>query len=163
LATIAAREVKRPVKLILERPQMFGPVGGRPQTEQRVALGAKRDGTLVALRHDVISHTSQFEDYAEPATQPTRALYKVANVATTTYPAHRMPAKASVALSTDGMYVVRSATHDLGTGTYTILTQVAADALGVAPDKVKFELGDTTFPKAPVSGGSMTAASVGPA
>src|SRR5262249_28450278 len=54
-------------------------------------------------------------------------------------------------------------THDLGTGSYTIFTQVAADALGVPVQKVRFELGDTSFPKAPGSGGSTTASSVGPA
>ncbi len=42
LAAIVARKVQRPVKLVLSRPQMFGPVGGRPQTEQHIALGAKR-------------------------------------------------------------------------------------------------------------------------
>src|SRR5204862_348941 len=82
LAAMVAREVKRPVKLFLERPQTFGPVGGRPRTEQHVVLGARRDGKLVALRHDVISHTSQFEDFTEPSTQPSQALYAVANART---------------------------------------------------------------------------------
>src|SRR5205814_8759228 len=63
LAAMAAKKVGRPVKLILQRPQMFGPVGGRPQTEQHLVLGAKRDGKIVLVRHEVISHTSQFEDY----------------------------------------------------------------------------------------------------
>jgi xanthine dehydrogenase YagR molybdenum-binding subunit len=58
---------------------------------------------------------------------------------------------------------VRSGSQDLGTGTYTIMTQVAADALGLPLEKVRFELGDTTMPQAPVSGGSQTAASVAPA
>ena len=265
LCAMAARAVRRPVKLVLERPQMFGPVGGRPQTEQRVRLGAARDGKLVAVRHDVITHTSTFEDFAEPSTQPTRALYAVANGATTqrlvalnvgtptfqrapgestgtfaiesamdelaealamdplelrlanyaetepssgkpwtskklreayaegarrfgwskrdpkprsmrdgpwlvgwgmataTYPAHRMPAAASATLMRDGTVLVRSGTHDLGTGTYTVMTQVAAGTLGIPVHLVRFELGDTAMPKAPVSGGSMTAASVGPA
>src|SRR5204862_3310481 len=78
-------------------------------------------------------------------------------------PAHRQPAQASVALTREGLYVVRCGTQDLGTGTYTIGTQVAAETLGVPVEKVRFELGDTRFPKAPVSGGSMTAASIGPA
>jgi xanthine dehydrogenase YagR molybdenum-binding subunit len=51
LAAMAAREVGRPVKLVLTRRQMFGPVGGRPRTEQRVTLGASRDGILTAIRH----------------------------------------------------------------------------------------------------------------
>jgi xanthine dehydrogenase YagR molybdenum-binding subunit len=58
---------------------------------------------------------------------------------------------------------VQAGTQDLGTGTYTIMTQIAADALGVPVDKVTFELGDTAFPEAPVSGGSTTASTVGPA
>jgi xanthine dehydrogenase YagR molybdenum-binding subunit len=65
LAALAARKVQRPVKLVLARPQMFGPVGGRPRTEQHVVLGARRDGTLTAIRHDVISHTSEMEDFTE--------------------------------------------------------------------------------------------------
>jgi xanthine dehydrogenase YagR molybdenum-binding subunit len=56
--------------------------------------------------------------------------------------------------------VARSATQDLGTGTYTVMTQVAADALGVPVDQVKFELGDSRMPEAPVSGGSTTVSSV---
>jgi xanthine dehydrogenase YagR molybdenum-binding subunit len=63
----------------------------------------------------------------------------------------------------DGTVLVRSGTHDLGTGTYTVMTQVAADALGMPVDRIRFELGDTRFPEAPVSGGSQTVASVGPA
>ncbi|MDB5762933.1 MAG: acylaldehyde oxidase, partial [Herminiimonas sp.] len=59
--------------------------------------------------------------------------------------------------------LVRSGSQDLGTGTYTVMTQVAADALGLAPGKVRFELGDTSFPEAPQSGGSTTVASVAPA
>src|SRR5205823_7923982 len=74
LAAMAARRVGRPVKLVLARPQMFGPVGGRPRTEQRVALGAQKSGKLAAIRHDVISHTSFIEDFTEPAAMPTRAL-----------------------------------------------------------------------------------------
>ena len=53
--------------------------------------------------------------------------------------------------------------HDLGTGMYTILTQVAADALGLPVDQVHVELGDSSLPPAPVSGGSMSTASVMPA
>src|SRR5207248_8984976 len=75
LAAMAARKVEQPVKLVLARPQMFGPVGGRPQTEQHIALAARRDGTLTAVRHDVISHTSTLEDYTESSSAPTRMLY----------------------------------------------------------------------------------------
>ncbi|HXS51565.1 MAG TPA: xanthine dehydrogenase family protein molybdopterin-binding subunit [Usitatibacter sp.] len=265
LAAMAARAARRPVKLALERPQMFGPVGGRPRTEQKIELGAERDGRIVALRHDVVSHTSRFEDFTEPSTQPSRALYAYASCATTqrlvkldlgtptfqrapgestgtfaiecamdelayrlgmdpldlrlrnhadvepetgrpwsskklrecyeqaarrfdwprrtheprsmrdgswlvgwgmataTYPAHRMPSQASATLLPDGTVVVRSGTQDIGTGTYTVMTQVAAEELAIPVDLVRFELGDTRLPKAPISGGSMTVSSVGPA
>jgi xanthine dehydrogenase YagR molybdenum-binding subunit len=74
-----------------------------------------------------------------------------------------MKAAARVRIMPDGTALVQSGTQDIGTGTYTIMTQVAADALGLPLDKVRAELGDSDFPKAPVSGGSMTAASVMPA
>jgi xanthine dehydrogenase YagR molybdenum-binding subunit len=79
------------------------------------------------------------------------------------YPARRAPASASARILPDGSATVRSATSDMGAGTYTSMTQVAADALGLPVAKVRFELGDSLLPKAPVHGGSMTMASVGPA
>ena len=82
LAAMAAKVVKRPVRLVLERPQMFGPVGGRPQTYQHIVLGAKRDGSLTAMRHDVYSHTSAIEDFTEPSSVQTRMLYGCPNIAT---------------------------------------------------------------------------------
>jgi xanthine dehydrogenase YagR molybdenum-binding subunit len=83
-------------------------------------------------------------------------------MATATYPANRRDGTAAVRIYADGRVVVRSATHDLGTGTYTTLAQVAADALGVPVERVSCELGDSLLPKAGVSGGSSTSASVGP-
>jgi xanthine dehydrogenase YagR molybdenum-binding subunit len=80
-----------------------------------------------------------------------------------TYPARRAPASASAHILRDGTAVVRSATSDIGPGTYTSMTQVAAEALGLPVEQVRFELGDSDMPKAPVRGGSMTMASVGPA
>jgi xanthine dehydrogenase YagR molybdenum-binding subunit len=84
-------------------------------------------------------------------------------MATATYPAHQGRASAWASLRADGTALVRTGSQDIGTGTYTIMTQIAADALGLALDKVRFELGDTNFPETPVSGGSQTAASVGSA
>lgn len=84
-------------------------------------------------------------------------------MATATYPGYRFPAAAKAQILANGRVVVSSATHDLGTGTYTIMTQIAADTLGLPIEQVKFELGDTKLPQAPVSGGSCTAASVSPA
>ena len=84
-------------------------------------------------------------------------------VATATYPAMRAPSEARVTIGADGSIDVASATHDLGTGQYTILAQIAADVLGVEPPAVQVRIGDSSFPNAPVAGGSMSAASVGPA
>ena len=84
-------------------------------------------------------------------------------MATATYPMNRRPASARARVLQDGRVIVQSASHDLGTGAYTVLTQVAADALGVRFDQVECELGDTDYPEAGVSGGSSTTASVGSA
>jgi xanthine dehydrogenase YagR molybdenum-binding subunit len=68
-----------------------------------------------------------------------------------------------VRVSANGTAVVQAGTQDLGTGTYTVMSQIAADELGMDVHRIRFELGDSEFPHAPVSGGSMTVASVGPA
>ena len=265
LCAMAARQVGRPVRLALTRPQMFGLVGGRPRTEQHLALAARKDGTLTGLRHDVFSNTSTFEDWTETSAVITRMLYDVPNLATThrlvplnvgtptfmrapgettgsfalesaldelaaalkmdplelrlknyaevdpqegkpwsskqlrecyrlgaerfgwskraptprsmrdgstligmgmataTYPAHRSEAGAFARILPDGTAIVASGTQDLGTGTYTVMTQVAADALGFPLERVSFALGDSSLPHAPVSGGSQSVASVAPA
>ena len=265
LAAMAARRAGRPVKLVLERPQMFGMVGHRPNTEQRMLLAAARDGALTAVKHNVMASTSFQEDWLETAALVTRMMYAAPNQQTThrlarmntgtptfmrapgeasgsfalecamdelayelkldpvelrlrnyaaqdpqknkpwssnalrvcyrvgaerfgwakrdprplsmregttligmgmasaTYPANRSAASATARILPDGSAVVQSGTQDLGTGTYTVMTQVAAEALGLAPDKVRFELGDSALPKAPVSGGSQSVASVSPA
>ena len=265
LAAMAARRAGRPVKLVLERPQMFGPVGHRPNTEQRMLLSAGKDGALTAVKHNVLASTSFQEDWLETSALVTRMMYASPNQQTThrlarlnvgtptftrapgeasgsfalecamdelayelkvdpidlrlrnyaaqdpeknkpwssnalrecyrvgaerfgwakrdprplsmregdtliglgmacaTYPANRSAASATARLLPDGSAVVQSGTQDLGTGTYTVMTQVAAQALGLPPDRVRFELGDSALPKAPVSGGSQSVASVSPA
>jgi xanthine dehydrogenase YagR molybdenum-binding subunit len=84
-------------------------------------------------------------------------------MATSTYPTHRMPAAVRVRVGANGTALVQVGTQDLGTGTYTVMSQIAADELGIPVERIQFELGDSAFPHAPVSGGSMTVASVGPA
>ena len=265
LAAMAARQVGRPVKLVLERPQMFGPVGGRPRTEQRIALGAASDGRFTAISHDSLTTTSMIEDWTEPCAIVTRMLYDTPHqrtthrlarlnvgtptfqrapgeatgtfalevaldemayalgidpvelrlrndaaqdpekripwsskslaacyragaerfgwarrnpqpgsmrdgntrigwgMATATYPANRSAAGATARYLPDGTAQVESGSQDLGTGTYTVMTQVAADAMGMPVDRVHFSLGDTRMPEAPVSGGSQSVASVSPA
>jgi xanthine dehydrogenase YagR molybdenum-binding subunit len=81
-------------------------------------------------------------------------------MAAASYPGNRRKASASIRLTPDGRALVRAATQDLGTGAYTIFTQVSADALGLPIDRVHFELGDSAYPEAPVSGGSNSSASV---
>jgi xanthine dehydrogenase YagR molybdenum-binding subunit len=77
--------------------------------------------------------------------------------------AARFPCAASVELRDDGTARVSCATQDIGTGTYTILAQLAADRLGLPLDKVEALLGDTRLPSGPLSGGSGATAAVVPA
>lgn len=84
-------------------------------------------------------------------------------MATATYPMNYAPASAAARLLPDGTAEVTSAASDMGPGTWTSMTQVAAETLGLPIERVKFILGDTRLPRAPVHGGSMTMASVGSA
>jgi xanthine dehydrogenase YagR molybdenum-binding subunit len=265
LAAMAARVVRRPVKLVVTRQQMFSLVGHRPRTVQRVALAAGADGRLTGIRHDVVAETSRFDEFVEGSAVTTRLLYACPNVSTThrlvrvdaptptftrapgvasgtfalesamdelayqlridpvelrlrnhadvdpdsgkpwsskslracyrraaerfgwsrrnpavrsrrdgraligwgmasaTYPARQMPASARARLRADGSALVQAGTQDIGTGTYTIMTQIAADALALPVGAVQFELGDTVLPETPLSAGSFTASSTGSA
>ncbi len=266
LAAMAAREAQRPVKIVLERAQMYGPVGYRPETIQQVTLGAKADGTLTALSHKTTNNIASYDEFPEPSALTARMLYTSPNMesthrmvaldygkptymrapgeasgsfalesamdelayalkmdpialrlknyaetdldkklpfsskslracymqgaarfgwnkrnptigsmrapdgriigqgmATATYPTHRQASTAKAIIYADGHALVQAGSQDIGTGTYTIMTQVAADALGLPPARVRFELGDTRLPETPVSGGSQTAASTGSA
>src|SRR5262249_35563959 len=84
-------------------------------------------------------------------------------MATATYPVHRFPASALVRLLPDGRAQVQTGSQDLGGGTYTVMTQVAAHVLGLPLERVQVDMGDSDLPPAPVSGGSNTTASVGTA
>jgi len=265
LCAMAARQVNRPVKLVVRRPQMFGPVGSRSATHQTISIGAEADGTLTAMKNETITHTSTFDEFTETASLPTRMLYSCPNnstvqklirsdigtpsytrapgeapgtlalevamdelavklkmdplalrlknyaerdeeknlpwsgkslrkcyeqgaerfgwsarkpeprsmkdghtligwgMATAVYPARRSPASALARLNPDGSILVEAGTQDVGGGTYTIMTQIAADALRVPVATVTFRLGDTRYPETPVSGGSQTAATAGAA
>ncbi|AWM35024.1 xanthine dehydrogenase family protein molybdopterin-binding subunit [Hymenobacter nivis] len=81
-------------------------------------------------------------------------------MATASYPVHNSQGTARARLYADGHAVVQSGATDLGTGTYTVITQVAADGLGLPMEKIRFELGDTKLPTAPNSGGSVAAGTV---
>lgn len=265
LAAMAARFVKRPVKLELRRSDMFGMVGARSATVQELEVGASRDGQLSALAHRSLVQTSVFDDFAEPVGTLSRMLYTSPNqevthrsvranigttapmrapgeapgmfglectmdelayalnmdpvalrirnytdmdqqkelpysskslkacyeqaaerfgwskrnpaprsnrqgkwlvgsgMATAIYPMNRDEATAKVTLNADGTLVVSTGTQDIGTGSFTIMTQLAGDVFGIHPDQVTLQAGDTTQPKTPVSGGSRTTASTGSA
>lgn len=75
LCAMAAKVTGKPVKIVLEREQMFGPVGGRPSTVNKIKLGATADGKLVAMRHEVVMNASVMEDFVEHSEGPTKNLY----------------------------------------------------------------------------------------
>jgi xanthine dehydrogenase YagR molybdenum-binding subunit len=75
LTALAARHVRRPVRLVVPRGQMFTSCGHREEQEHQIRLGAARDGTLTAIRHHKISVTSPFDDWAEPAFGVSSQLY----------------------------------------------------------------------------------------
>src|ERR1700736_5512228 len=77
--------------------------------------------------------------------------------------AARFPAEAEIQIRDDGTVRVASGTQDIGTGTYTILAQLAAEKIGVSLDKGEVVLGDTSLPAGPISGGSMVTGSMVPA
>jgi xanthine dehydrogenase YagR molybdenum-binding subunit len=264
IAALAAREVGRPVKLVLTRRQLYFGVGYRPAYEYKVRLGSDRHGRLTAMTHELQAETSRYETFAERGViSPGQMLYTTPNVAqtyrtvpldvntptpmrgpgyssaafpiesamdelahelgidpielrrrnependqssgqpfstrrlrdcytvgarefgwsrrdprprssrdgdwligtgmaTALYDTLRAPAQARVRLDADGTALVESSTSDMGPGTYTSMTQVAADALGLTVRNVTFRLGDTNMPTAPLHGGSLTMASVG--
>lgn len=84
-------------------------------------------------------------------------------MATGVWDAMQMFARASAVLHADGSLVVSSAATDIGTGTYTAMSIIAADAMGLPLEKVRFQLGDSTLPVAPIEGGSSHVATVGSA
>jgi xanthine dehydrogenase YagR molybdenum-binding subunit len=84
-------------------------------------------------------------------------------VASSTYPARRMPSSAFARAEADGTFVVGIGAADIGTGARTVLAQVAADALEVPIDRVRMEIGDSALPFAMLAGGSMGTTSWGSA
>jgi xanthine dehydrogenase YagR molybdenum-binding subunit len=82
-------------------------------------------------------------------------------MATAIYHGERAPSEAEAILYANGRLLIRTAASDMGPGTYTSMSQVAAETMGLPVEMVDFELGDTEMPTAPVHGGSITMASVG--
>jgi xanthine dehydrogenase YagR molybdenum-binding subunit len=261
LATLGALALQRAVRVVLTRAQMYT-LGHRPASIERLALGAKADGTLEAISHEAIAVTSQFEEFSRNDTGWADLLYSSANtkfvhklarldvptscdmrgpgattgvyalecamdelavalkldpvelrlrcyserdqnedvpytskqlrecyrqgaeafgwsrrsaaprsmrdgsdlvgwgMATGVWEALQMPATVRIVLTANGHAEVASAASDIGTGTYTIMAQVAADVLGLPLDNISIKLGDSTLPACPVEGGSWIAASI---
>lgn len=256
LTVLAAREVKRPVKLVLTRPEMFTSVGHRPNSVQQIKIGATRDGDLVAIEHHGISSVAMEDDDYEPVSFGSAVSYACPNVLTrdrqarlnipcpgsmrapaegqgsfalesaidevahaigmdpleirlrnyaeenpvlglpwsskalrecylegaerfgwsrrtpepgsmrdgrwlvgyglagVSYPFYQVPCQARASVRRDGSAYVRSAATDIGTGTYTVMTQLAAERLGLDVTRVRFDLGDSDMPYSPQAGGS---------
>jgi xanthine dehydrogenase YagR molybdenum-binding subunit len=261
LAVLAAHALKRPVRVVLSRQQMYA-LGHRPATIERLALGARADGTLEAITHEAIAVTSQYEEFSRNDTGWGDLLYTSPNakfvhrlarldvptpcdmrapgaatgvyalecamdelavalkidpmrlrlqcysdrdqgeelpytskqlhecyrqgaaafgwdkrnpepramrdgselvgwgMATGVWEALQMPATVRIVLTANGHAEVATAASDIGTGTYTIMAQTAADMLGLPLDNISVKLGDSTLPKCPLEGGSWIAATV---
>ncbi len=256
-AVMAATVLRRPVRVVLTRRQMFSLVGYRSPTAQRIRLGADADGRLRALGHDALNLTSTVHEYLEPSAMPGRVLYDAdahhtahrivrldvptptfmrapgaapgsfalesaldelaakcgvdpielrarnepetgpvsglpfagrtlvacfregarrfgwadrdprpglrrdgrwllgTGTATASYHAGTAPSTAAATAEADGSFTVRISASDIGTGARTALTLIAADALEVAPDRVRVLIGDSDFGPAMIAGGSM--------
>ena len=118
LAVLGAMSLKRPVRLVLNRAQMYG-VGYRPATIERLALGAKVNGELEAITHEAIAVTSQYEDFLRNDTGWSGVLYKSPN-------AHYTHKLARLDLPTSGDMRAPGA----ATGVYAL--ESAMDELAVA-------------------------------
>src|SRR5467141_2907507 len=128
LAAAAARQLGKPVKLVLSRKMMFQSVGHRARTQQRVRLGATPDGKLVSLQHDYVYHRSMLEAHHEDCGEATPFQYSVPNLRVTFGRARR-----NVGATTDmrgpgrtpGLYAIESAMNEL------------ADQLKIDPVKLR--------------------------
>ena len=79
LAVMASKMVGKPVQVTVTRQQMFTNTGMRQFNEQKIRVGAKKDGTLTALAHETLSHSSTIQEYQEPCGMVSKMLYKVPN------------------------------------------------------------------------------------
>lgn len=265
LIALAARDMGRPVKLVVPRDQGFTLTTYRAETKHRVRLGADRNGKLVAYGHEGWEATSRHDNYSVAGVESTVEMYAAPNIwtrinlvkldrntpgfmrsppetpymyaletaidemavalkmdpvqfrrindtmkspitglpytsrslmecydhaaaafgwakrkpepmsmregdwligygcATACYPTNMAPSTARIMLNADGKAHVDIAAHDVGTGAYTVMQQVAAQRLGLDPKDITVAMGDSKLPPAIVAGGSMTTASAGSA
>jgi xanthine dehydrogenase YagR molybdenum-binding subunit len=113
---VAARRLGRPVKLSVTRSMMFSSVGYRPRTEQRIRLGASKDGKLLALKQDYLNVTSMLDDFDEGCGEATPYLYSVANLGVTSALVHRnlgAPMYMRGPGAVPGLYALESAMNEL--------------------------------------------------
>ena len=116
LAAVAARNLKRPVKLSVDRRMMFSNVGHRPHTQQRIRLGATPDGKLTAIRHDFFTETSMLDDFVEHCGEQTPFLYSCPNLEVTTGMVRRnvgAPAPMRGPGAVPGLFALESAMDEL--------------------------------------------------
>ena len=137
-------------------------VRNEPETDPESGLPFSSRGLVACLREGAERFGWAGRD-AAPGPRLEGRTYVGTGVASSTYPARRRPGSARVRAEADGSYVVQIAAADIGTGSRTALTQIAADALDVPVDRVRVELGDSDLPFASLAGGSAGTASWGTA
>jgi xanthine dehydrogenase YagR molybdenum-binding subunit len=264
LGILAARLVGKPVKLVLRREHMYGPVGHRAPTRQRLRIGTDGSGRLTALAHHARTVSSSFDDFFEPAAGASHTLYASPAIATShdavrvdtgtplfmrapgeatgsialesaidemawacgmdplafrlknyaevepisgkpfsskalrecyaqgaerfgwskrrpaprqwrdeagllvgwgmgtaTFPALMFQGEARAVVRSDGSGVMETGAHDMGQGAWTALAQIAADGLGLEPERLEFRSGTSDLPDAGIAGGSSHTATAG--
>jgi xanthine dehydrogenase YagR molybdenum-binding subunit len=116
LAAACARNLQRPVKLVVSRQMMFQSVGHRPATEQRIRLAADSAGKLTVVQQDYANHTSILDDYAEDCGEATPFLYSTPNLRVTAALARRTvgtPTSMRGPGAVPGLYALESAMDEL--------------------------------------------------
>ena len=142
-----------PIELRIRNEPDAEPESGRPFSSRG----------LVACLREGAERFGWSERDPTPAARRDGRWLSGTGVAASTYPAYMAPGRASAHVDRDGRHTVRIAAADIGTGARTALTQIAADTLGVAPEAVRVEIGDSDLPRAGVAGGSMGTSSWGTA
>jgi CO/xanthine dehydrogenase Mo-binding subunit len=174
VAANLSRKTKLPVRLMLDRKQEHI-VCNRPDSHQKLKIGAKKDGTRTAI--SLTSYGTAGLGTGAGTAGPATNMYKCPNLLTEQYDvfinagpgaAFRAPgiinmdSSCEVRVSRDGSVELMSSVQDLGTGTKTLLAVVVAEEFGIPPADVVIRIGDTRYPIGPNSGGSVTAGSITP-
>ncbi|GLW09258.1 xanthine dehydrogenase [Microtetraspora sp. NBRC 13810] len=137
-------------------------IRNEPETDPESGLPFSSRNLVACLREGAARFGWADRDPAPGVRREGRRLVGT-GVAAATYPAYRLPSRATARAEPDGGFTVRIAAADIGTGARTALTQIAADALRTAPERVRVEVGDSALPTASLAGGSSGTASWGTA